>query len=180
MAKENKNKLGKGLIVVVLLAILTILAGVASVVLLSRNISIVQLFGGIDNVYESARLEKLTINGYRVGDKISDSAKEYQVIDSDFDYYYDEVAFWVKDDNIFGIGFYTFNSGLETSINDAKIIYEKQRLVTLDDFEETFGLGEEKSEQDNKTIIYRQDEYTLTVEAYKGVVQNVILLKNTN
>ena len=53
MAKENKNKLGKGLIVVVLLAILTILAGVASVVLLSRNISIVQLFGGIDNVYES-------------------------------------------------------------------------------------------------------------------------------
>ncbi len=180
MAKKNKAKFGKGLIIVIVLSILTIAAGVASVALLSHNTSIVQLFGGADNVYESARLEKLTINGYKIGDKISDTAKEYQAIDADFDYYYDEVAFWVKDDKIVGIGFYTFNYNLETDINKAEIIYEKQRLTTLDDFEETFGLGEEKTENDNKTIIYRQGDYTLTIEAYKGTVQNVILIKNTD
>ena len=178
MTKKNKAKFGKGLIIVIVLFLLTVAAGVSSVVLLSHNTSIVQLFGGIDNVYESARLEKMTINGYKIGDKVKPEVKEYMVVDEDFKYYYDEVAFWAKDDVVTGIGFYTFNYNLETDITKSNIRYEDRRLETLDDFEETFGVGEEKLEKDSKTVTYRQGDYSLTIEVYKDVVQNVILLQN--
>ncbi|MBP5656627.1 hypothetical protein J6X15_03520 [Candidatus Saccharibacteria bacterium] len=178
MAKKTKAKFGKGLIVVVILFLLTLAAGIASVVLLSHNTSIVHLFGGIDNVYESAHLEKMSINGYRIGEKVDPKIKEYQVIDADFKYYYDEVAFWEKDDVVTGIGFYTFDYNLVTDITKSNIRYEGRRLATLDDFEETFGIGEEKVEKDNKTVIYRQGDYSLTIEIYKDVIQNVILLRN--
>lgn len=183
MADRPKIRFNKGPIIVAILAAVTIAAGVASVVLLSHNTSIAQLFGGIDNVYESARLEKLTINGYALGDTMSKEALEYHVMDADFDHYYDGVAFWSKDKKIIGLGFYTTTAGVGDDekiiidINTVDIEYEGRRLTTIDDFEETFGVGEEKEEDEDggKTITYRQGVYTLTIFLRNGTVHNVVL-----
>ncbi len=180
MAKNKKKRLGKGLIIVAVLTVLTIAAGVASVMLLSQNTTIAQIFGGVDNVYESARLEKMTINGYAVGDKLTNEIKKYIVLDGDFPYYYDDVAFWEKDGVITGIGFYTFtNSDNEpvTSIENSKIVYEKRELKTIEDFEETFGLGELTEQSNSSTLTYYQGDYKLTIQCRDDKIQNVILQK---
>ncbi len=176
---KTKTKFGKGLIIVVVLSILTIAAGVACVAMLSQNKSIVHLFGGSDNVYESARLEKLTINGYAIGDKMTDRIREYLTLDAEFPYYYNEVAFWEEDGKISGLGFYTVGGNNPTSITESNIKYEDRRLVKIEDFEETFGIGEEETDKDgDKTIIYRQGDYKLTVFIHNDTVYNVILRKN--
>lgn len=175
-----KKRFGKGLIIVIVLSVLTVLAGVSSVILLSHNTSIVQLFGGNDNVYESARLEKLTINGFTINSKLTDEIKAYKTIDAEFDYYYHDVAFWDKNGENAGIAFYTFSNkdgNQVTSIEQSKIEYEDRRLKTLDDFEETFGLGEHTEEGDSKVINYYQGEYKLTIQSRDGVVYSVILLR---
>jgi hypothetical protein len=184
MSKQPTVRLNKGLVVVVILAVITLAAGIASVVLLSHNTSIAQLFGGIDNVYESARLEKLTINGYMLGDKMSEEALEYHALDADFDYYYDGVAFWSKNKKIVGLGFYTTTTGTGDDkktiidINTVDIRYEGRRLVTIDDFEESFGIGAEKADEDGKTIPYRQGGYELSIRTRGDIVYNVILKQN--
>ena len=180
MAKDKKKRFGKGLIIVAVLTVLTIAAGVASVMLLSQNTTIAQIFGGVDNVYESARLEKMTINGHAVGDELTSEIKEYLVLDGDFSYYYDDVGFWEKDGIITGIGFYTFtNSDGETvtSIEDSKIVYEKRELKTIEDFEETFGLGELTNQGNSSTLTYYQGDYKLTIQCRNDEIQNVILQK---
>ena len=175
-----KKRFGKGLIIVIVLSILTIVAGVSSVILLSHNTSIVQLFGGNDNVYESARLEKLTISGFTINSTLTDEIKAHKAIDAEFNYYYRDVAFWDKDGKNAGIAFYTFSDkegNQVTSIETSDIKYEDRQLKTLDDFEETFGLGEHSEEGDSKIITYYQGEYKLTIQSRDGIVYSVILLR---
>lgn len=176
---KTKIKFGKGLIIVIVLSILTVAAGVASIIMLSQNKSIVHLFGGSDNVYESARLEKLTINGYAIGDKMTSKIREYLTMDAEFPYYYNEVAFWEENDKISGIGFYTVGGNHPTTIAESNIKYEDRRLTTISDFEETFGIGEEQIDEDgDKTIIYRQGDFTLRVFIHDEKIYNVVLRKN--
>lgn len=178
---KKKAKFGKGLIIVVILSVLTIATGIACVVMLSQNKSIVHLFGGSDNVYESARLEKLTINGYAIGDKMTDQIREYLTMDADFPYYYNHVAFWNDGDKISGIGFYTIGGNDATNIADSNIEYEGRRLVKIEDFEETFGIGEEKTDEDGDEIItYRQGDYKLTILIHNDIIYNVILRKSVD
>ena len=175
-----KKRFGKGLIIVIILSVLTIAAGVSSVILLSHNTSIVQLFGGNDNVYESARLEKLTINGFTVNSRLTEEIKNYEAIDAEFNYYYHDVAFWEKDGENAGIAFYTFSDKDDnqvTSIEHSNIKYEERQLKTLEDFEETFGLGEHTEEGDSKVINYYQGEYKLTINSRDGIIYSVILLR---
>lgn len=183
MPKQPKVRFGKGLIIVIVLAVLTVAAGVASIVLLSHNRSIVQVFGGADNVYESAHLEKLTFNGYSLGDTLDAEVREHHVLDASFSYLYDDIAFWAKDGKIAGLGFYTTTIGtdeeVKVDIDEVRIEYDGRRLTTLEDFEETFGIGkEERGGQGDRTVVYSQGNYKLSIQMRDDVVYNVILRQN--
>ena len=179
--KTKPHLFGKGIILVIILSLLTLAAGVASIALLSQNTSVAHLFGGTDNVYESARLERMTINGYSVGDDLSAELKMNHAADADFDYYYDDVAFWGNGDKNTGIGFYTFSDTdghIISSIKDVVIKYENRHLTTVEDFEETFGIGEHGKNENYETLTYHQGEYELSVQYKKDVIYNVLLLRH--
>ena len=179
MKKAAKN--GKALIVVITLGIITFIALAASIYLLSQNTTIAQLFGGSDNVYESARLERVTINGYKIGGTLTDEIKSYHAQDADFDYYYDNVAFWSnKEGEIAGLGFYSFNTPegeKVTDINDSDIRYEGRRLATLDDFEEAFGIGKYAKEDESETVVYQQGNYEMTIRYDEEGIKSVTLIE---
>ena len=174
-------KYGKGLIIVVILGVVTFAALAASVYLLSQNTTMAQLFGGDDNVYESARLERITINGYEMGGMLTDEIKSYHAEDASFDYYFDDVAFWGGENGeIVGLGFYSFNDadgGVITDIDDSNILYEGHRLATLADFEEAFGIGKYTKEEDYEALIYRQGSYEMTIQYRDDIIKNVILIE---
>ena len=174
-------KYGKGLIIVIVLGVITFAALAASVYLLSQNTTMAQLFGGDDNVYESARLERITINGYEIGGMLTDEIKSYHAEDADFDYYFDDVAFWSGESGeITGLGFYSFNDidgEAITDIDDSNIIYEGRRLATLADFEEAFGIGKYTKKEDYESLTYHQGNYEMTIQYRDDIIKNVILIE---
>ena len=92
MTKGDKQKSGKGILIVAVLTILALAAGVTSIILLSRDRTLSQLFGGDSNVYESARLSNLSMNGEYIGDEVSEEAKSQVALDEDFQYMYHGVC----------------------------------------------------------------------------------------
>jgi len=177
MERKAKVKFGKGVIIVIVLSMLTIAVGVACVAMLSQNKSVVHLFGGVDNVYESAHLEEMAIDGYKIGDAIVDHIQDCRTQGSDYDYYCDGAAYWEQDGRIAGIGFYANTK----AIDEANITYEGRFLVKIDDFEETFGVGEERTDKNgDKIITYRQGDYRLNITVRNDVIYSVVLLKELN
>ena len=177
--KKTKIQFSKGLIIVIVLAALTAVAGVTSVVLLSQNRTLTQIFGSDNNVYDSARLEKLSFNGYQIGQKLPfDKPSNYLVFDADFNYQYNDINFWADDGVIVGLGFnttYDIDGKPTKSIDDVKITYEEDKLTKLEDFEETFGIGKITESDNHTTLEYHQDGYSLTVIMRKDTVVNVTL-----
>ena len=180
---KTKQKSGKGILVVAVLTILAIAAGIASIVLLSHNRTLSQIFGGDSNVYESARLDNISMNGEFIGDTISDDAKSQRALDADFQYMRQGVAYWVDDnDKIIGLGFYSITDEDGNPIADIEysdIKYRGDKLETVTDFEETFGLAEVEKDNDNiERYSYHQGDYHLEIVTQEGVVYNVILKKD--
>ena len=173
MKKNSKQKSGKGILIVALLTVLALAAGITSIFLLSQNRTLSQIFGGDSNVYESARLDQICMNGEFIGDKISDDARSQHAEDADFQYMYNGVAYWVDEDSrITGLGFYTLTDeagNLLIDIKESNIRYQGDRLETISDFEETFGLATIEKRKDGIDIYrYHQGDYHLEIVVQRG------------
>ena len=182
MVKKKQPKSGKGVLIVIILTLLALTAGVASIALLSHNRTLSQLFGGDSNVYNSAQLSDLSMNGEHIGDTISSIAKGHVAEDADFQYMYNGVAYWTDTNNmITKLSFHTltYTDGEPAiDINSADIQYRGSKLVTVADFEETFGIAAVKKDSTGaETYKYTQGAYELTLYVVAGKIQNVTLSK---
>ena len=183
MAKNSNQKSGKGILIVIILTLLALAAGVTSIMLLSQNRTLSQLFGGDSNVYESASLRNLSMNGEFIGNTISDSAKSQTALDADYQYMYRGVAYWVDDNlKITGLGFYSLEDIDGNPLSDIElsdIKYGEQKLETIADFEETFGLANVEKISDTSSLYsYFQSDYKLEILTENDVIKNVILKKD--
>lgn len=182
MAKKKQPKSGKGILIVIILTLLALAAGVASIVLLSHNRTLSQIFGGDSNVYDSAQLSDLSMNGEHIGDTISSVAKEHMVLDADFPYMYNGVAYWTdKNDMIKKLSFHTLTYADGEPVIDiegADIQYRGSKLATVKDFEETFGIAVVTKDSTGAEIYtYTQSGYKLVLYVVAGKIQNVTLSK---
>jgi len=182
MSKNKPQKSGKGILLFIILTLLALVAGVASIVLLSHNRTLSQIFGGDSNVYDSAHLGDLSMNGQRIGDKISSEAKGQVANDAEFKYLYKGVAYWTdNNDKITKLAFYSLSDTEGESLIDIKmadIQYHGAKLTTVKDFEEMFGLASvTKYPKGAESYNYSQGDYKLSLYVVAGDIQNVILSK---
>lgn len=123
-------------------------------------------------------INKISINGMRIGDLVTEDMKNL-VLDFSLPYKYDHVFFAIDSDNkIKELAFYSKSSSDGTSygIEDVQIEYEGNKLTTIDDFNNLFGQGQEEIFDNNyRTIEYNNSELILTI--VNDIVVNVRIRK---
>lgn len=139
--------------------------------------------GNTVNINEETKLNKISFNGIKIGDKIDKKMKNL-VMDASFKYEYKNICIDTdKNEEINYLAFFTCTDakGNKThSIEEINIEYNNSKLKTISDFKKVLGSEEElEKDDDNKYYIkYYDNDLKLSLLIINDEIYNIVLERN--
>lgn len=126
---------------------------------------------------------KIHFEGLSIGDKVTPEILEHRVIDAEYDFFWNNIAISVDDDNIITrLGFYSSDStdnqeNSAVDIYNVIIDYRGYPIKHVSDFVTYFGYTNVKSFNRYKYLTYMDERYTVDITLMDDEIYNVVLSK---
>ena len=133
---------------------------------------------------EPVDYSKIHFEGLAVGKEASPEILEHPIVDSNYNYSWNNISIAVDNDNIITrLGFYTTEPSINdlasegANIDNTLIDYRDYPLLTISDFVTYFGYTKVTNFDHYKYLTYQDDRYVVDITLYNRKIYNIELYK---